>query len=376
MKIIIVDDEEPAIKLLTYMIDKIGGHEVIGQYTNPALALIDLQHLKPDVVFLDVKMPNMDGIEFSSQIREFYPNVQIIFITAYEEYALQAFKVNAIDYLLKPIDIDRLENALQRVVLKTKKNVTQIKPLVRCFGSFEFLRDCKGESIIKVKWRTMITKELFAYLFHHRGKNVRKDMLIDYFWPGSDPKSGSSQLYTSVYNMRKTLEAIDFPIVIHSTDLNYRLEVENIKIDVVDWENELSKIEEITHENYQKVKDILTLYRGAYFSEEGYAWAELEQQRLRMIWLYYVRKISDYLIDLGQLSEAALFHLEVQKIDPLVEESYFMLMKLYYQMGDRISVELQFEELTRMLREEYGIPPSNEVLTWYKSYGYKQYAGE
>lgn len=111
MKVIIVDDERLARKELQSLLAKFPNVEVIAECDSAQTALIEIERQKPDLVFLDINMPGKDGFALLEELN-FIP--EIIFVTAYDEYAIKAFEVNALDYLLKPIQTDRLEEAINK----------------------------------------------------------------------------------------------------------------------------------------------------------------------------------------------------------------------------------------------------------------------
>jgi len=112
MRVLIVDDEPPARRRLARMIEAIEGVEVAGEAGDGIEALERIADARPDVVLLDIRMPGLDGLSVAGASAELPP---IIFTTAYDEYAVAAFEVSAVDYLLKPIKRDRLERALEKV---------------------------------------------------------------------------------------------------------------------------------------------------------------------------------------------------------------------------------------------------------------------
>lgn len=115
LKALIVDDEYPARQELRFMLQEFKDVEVVGEATNAREALNLVSALDYTVLFMDINMPGMNGLELSRAIQK-RPNPPfIIFVTAYEEYALQAFEVNAVDYLLKPFDEKRLRQAIDKV---------------------------------------------------------------------------------------------------------------------------------------------------------------------------------------------------------------------------------------------------------------------
>lgn len=109
---IVVDDETPARMLLRELLEDVGGVEVVGECANGYEALKTVPGAQPDLLFLDVQMPKLDGFEVLELLGDDAPHV--IFVTAYDEYALKAFEVHAVDYLLKPVEEDRLAEAVER----------------------------------------------------------------------------------------------------------------------------------------------------------------------------------------------------------------------------------------------------------------------
>ncbi|NLW06408.1 MAG: response regulator transcription factor [Clostridia bacterium] len=115
LRTLIVDDEYPARQELRFMLQQFKDIEVVGEATNAREALNLINALDYTVLFLDINMPGMNGLELSRIIQKRPNPPLVIFVTAYEEYALEAFEVNAVDYLLKPFDEQRLGLAIERV---------------------------------------------------------------------------------------------------------------------------------------------------------------------------------------------------------------------------------------------------------------------
>ena len=115
MKAIIVDDERLARKELTSLLSEFSDVEIIAECDSADDAITEVDKLKPDVVFLDIHMPGKDGFGVLEEL-DYTPHV--IFVTAYDEYAIKAFEVNALDYLLKPIQTDRLREAINKIKIE------------------------------------------------------------------------------------------------------------------------------------------------------------------------------------------------------------------------------------------------------------------
>jgi two-component system LytT family response regulator len=118
MKTILVDDERLARKELSKLLEKHAQIEIVGEAQNADEAKQLIEELEPDLVFLDIQMPGKTGFEL---LEELESTPEVVFVTAYDDYAIRAFEVNALDYLLKPVDELRLDEALGRVEERVKK---------------------------------------------------------------------------------------------------------------------------------------------------------------------------------------------------------------------------------------------------------------
>jgi DNA-binding LytR/AlgR family response regulator len=114
LQAVIVDDEQLAREELGFLLGQVGGVEVVGQAGNGFEAIRLVEELNPDLIFLDVQMPGLTGFEVARQVLRREARSQIVFVTAFDQYAIEAFEVNAVDYLLKPVDVSRLAQAVER----------------------------------------------------------------------------------------------------------------------------------------------------------------------------------------------------------------------------------------------------------------------
>jgi two-component system response regulator LytT len=125
LKALVVDDEQLARDELCYQLAELGGIDIVAQAGDGPQALEAVSRYGPDVVFLDVQMPGLTGFEVARQLIDREPPISIVFVTAYDQHAIEAFEVNAVDYLLKPVEAERLDRAVQRV----RRRLTSVQPL-------------------------------------------------------------------------------------------------------------------------------------------------------------------------------------------------------------------------------------------------------
>lgn len=140
LRTIIIDDEPDSVKLLQVQLTQnCPNADIVGTYTSSVKALHDIESLKPDLLFLDIEMPVMNGFEVLEKI--LHLNFSVIFITAYNQYALKAFRFNALDYLVKPIDTNELMEAVAKAEKRIRPTSTQLSMLQK---------QLRGEPVTKI----------------------------------------------------------------------------------------------------------------------------------------------------------------------------------------------------------------------------------
>lgn len=138
MRVILVDDEYLALSRLNKLLQEREDCEVIGSFLTAQEAIDQIEIHLPEIVFMDVQMPGMNGIEATERIHEVSPGTEIIFTTAYNEHALTAYGLEVLDYIMKPVTRDRLEKTMkmyQRRTVSASLNITEgPSMLIRCLG--------------------------------------------------------------------------------------------------------------------------------------------------------------------------------------------------------------------------------------------------
>ncbi len=198
---IIIDDEQLALEELNFLLDSVPDVKVIGQGRNGLEAIRLVEELEPDLLFLDIEMPGLNGFRVVEKLVQKDELPQIVFVTAYDQYAVRAFEVNAVDYLLKPVEKLRLEKAVQRArkLLETEvvsnfkiKNLLNMiapsspkrsKLLVKdknrniLVDSDEIIFATVSEGII-----SLTTKELTGETNYRTLEDLQADLDPDIFW--------------------------------------------------------------------------------------------------------------------------------------------------------------------------------------------------
>jgi two-component system LytT family response regulator len=372
VKVLLIDDERLAIVQLERMLNQLIELTAMESYQNPLEAVARAKIMQPDVVFLDIHMPEISGIQAAELIQEACPDVYIVFVTAYDEYAVKAFELNTVDYLLKPLQTSRIQRTIERIQTRreiqlTVKATVAHDEIIHCFKTIRF--QTQGQPPELPKWRTAKAQELFAYLLHYRGQIVHKSTLLEFFFPELDMKRAMTQLYTAVYQIRQCIQKMNMNIVIQNSSIQegYILDLGQVVLHTEQWEQELSKLSGPVSEYHERALRLLMEYEGDYLQDYGYVWAEHESERLRQQWLSVARELANYYLnspDRG--SDALLLYERMQIIDPYNDKEGLLVMKLYDERGYYDKVALCYERLQQTMEKELGMSVSHEVSEWYE----------
>ncbi|MGE7827063.1 response regulator [Paenibacillus sp. NPDC093718] len=372
MKVILVDDEPLALKYLERQLLKLDtmSIDVIGTYTNPFEGRNEILARDVDIVFLDISLPELNGIELAEQLLEQKPHLCIVFVTGYHEYAVTAFELNAVDYIVKPVQIDRVAKTMERLrsrIASRPEEVMESNRNLRMTMFRQVMIEQPNEQgqFALLHWRTTRAQEIFIYLLQHRGQLVRKSALIDMLWPEFDMDKAYPQLYTAIYHIRKTLEPYDTRFQITNTTEGYVLNIEGVQLDIEEWENWFMSNPSVSAESIEGHIEMMKLYTGDYLQEHDYWWAEGERQRLKELWLSVSLSMAEWYVDQERIDEAVLCYFSIQRQHPLEEKAYFSLMKIYALQDNPAQVHRQFSLLCQVLEDEMGEEPSPYIVKWY-----------
>lgn len=195
MKIICVDDEKLVLTLVAHLCGQLPQISEVVPFSSAVESLEYLRNNRADIALLDIEMPKMNGITLAVKIKELHPDMAIVFLTGYTHYALDALKIHANGYILKPIEKDRLEAEIDYVrSLKATAKYPHI--FAKTFGEFELLIDGKPMRFPRSK-----AKELLAYLIDRHGAGVTR-------------KVAFAALYEDVLYDRKMQKS--FNVIVHS----------------------------------------------------------------------------------------------------------------------------------------------------------------
>jgi two-component system LytT family response regulator len=367
VKLFLVDDERLALLQLERMVRQAFDSFTIELYQNPVDAVEQARSKQPDVVFLDIHMPEISGLEAAELIQSACPATDVVFVTAYDEYALQAFELNAVDYVLKPLE--RLMKLRRVQTDNAPAAAADAVQQIQCFKTLKLKPAGKQPEV--PKWRTAKAQELFAYLLHYRGQIVHKPTLLELFFPDNDVKKAMTQLYTAIYQIRQCLQKMEMGISLLNSSIQegYVLDIGTVELDVVKWERELERIGTAVALHHERLLQLLNEYEGDYLQDYGYVWAEPESERLRQLWLQNARLLISHYRS-AHAEPAALLQLceRVQRLEPYNEEEALQLLQLYEEHGFLDKAVAHYRWLEDEIEKELGVSLSPEIEEWYEEF--------
>ncbi|MBQ9333139.1 MAG: response regulator [Lachnospiraceae bacterium] len=259
MKAICVDD---AALILDHTMSQLKQIKVINEvqgFTNPLDALEYARNNPVDIALLDIDMPEMNGIALAAKLKNVQPSCAVIFLTAYAEYAVEAFALHASGYLMKPVSIERLTEEIEYSVAGAR-TLPSAHITVRTFGNFDIMVDGETVSFGRSK-----AKELLAYLVDRNGASIKRVEAFSVLWEdGEYDYSMQKQLDVIIRSLRSTLKDHGIGDIFELKKSTMRIRPELIDCDLYRF--------------LAGDTDAVSTYRGEYMNQ--YSWATLGEADL------------------------------------------------------------------------------------------------
>lgn len=370
IRAIVVDDEPLALKHMEKKLNELGTIEIVKTFSNAGYVLKEMKHLDFQVAFLDIEMPGISGLDLAELIQKRNKDVYIVFVTAYRDYAIRAFELHSIDYLLKPIMKERLEKTVTRIQKQLHLNAnlsadaldTSPQLTVVCFGEFAVFS--RNEPI---KWKTAKVKELFAVFITNIQTYVNRDTLIDLLWPDSEYQKAKIQLHTSISHLRKTLNSMGYPGSLTFSNQGYALELDGFQCDAIELDRVIAEYTSVNHDTIQVFEHAVQQYSGDYMAKNGYEWAAIKTQSIRQKLLQLLQKMIDYYTE-NENWDKKQHYLQISlNYNPYSEHVLQQLMNYYITVSNRGDAVNVYHDFKNLLLEDLGILPGRATTELYES---------
>lgn len=367
MRAIVIDDE----LLVAEQIDRMlvhAGVKVLGCCANPHEALGMAKALQPDVLFLDIEMPELSGLEIAERVYADKLDIEVVFITAYNQYAIDAFRANALDYLLKPVMEEDLQRSLERVLRRRQHrggpvgSGRQRRVAASLFGKFALHMDGGLEP---VRWVTSKCAELLAYmLLQPWGKEVSKWELLEALWPAQNADKAGINLRSTVSRINKTLRDCCSGMALASVRNGYRLDLSDEAPAVDAEELELFVLDAVVPGpvNLAYIEQLVHRCSRPFLQEFDSAWCEPYRKQYRQYLLHLGKKLLLYY----EKAEAEPFK-ALQLTDLLVEHDPYdeslreAALKLHHRIGGSQRAAAYYEAYAELISTELEALPGDTL---------------
>ncbi|TBL80701.1 BTAD domain-containing putative transcriptional regulator [Paenibacillus thalictri] len=358
LRAIIVDDEELSVKRLKRILSDNDEIETCHTFLNPREAYEFAMEHPIDIAFLDISMPEISGMTLSGLLHEIDDTIHIVFVTGYEEYAIQAFDLDALDYLLKPVTMERISRTLSKAIKRTRTAVARSSMSVQLFNGLKIYRN--GPDPDPIMLRTPKTEELFAYIISKGA--VSREEITETLWSGLETKKALNNLNSTLYYIRKATNSETTENWLAVSRNEIRVEQSSVYCDLYEFEQLLKQLRQDSARSAELFKRAESLYTGPFLKGRSYEWAHEKTLRLEQNYIELLEAGARSCITGGQHERSLHYYCEILKLDPIREDICHEVIRLYAELGRRTEALRQYKWLEELLQRELGTSP-DPVIT-------------
>lgn len=351
IRTIVVDDEWYNLEEICDFVEKTGFMSVESRCQNGIDALREAGRVLPQAAFIDIEMPEMDGLTLAEKLLEKYPEMQIVFITGWNQYAVAAFELNALDYIMKPLSKARFEKMAERLKsqIEPVKSKRENRVSIRCFGGFEVI--INGQPVI---WKRIKAEELFAFLLVHHDTFVAKDIILENLWPDYENTKSLPILQTSVCKIRNIFSACKDEAKLAYSNNRYGLFLSGVECDYLDAENDLAGFNSGAPESFGAVEHACETLENGLFDGHGYLWSESCQEYLRRELANALRAIAGYYHALPDAARELEALRRLSRFSPTDDDAQLLYLNALRAYSNENEAVRHGEWLRETLQRDYG----------------------
>ncbi|OAB41199.1 response regulator [Paenibacillus antarcticus] len=369
MKVVIIDDEKGMHIIMKRMLGKVDDVEIVGVFQETSSAYTFLMTQDVDLIFMDVNMPKESGLEFAGRLREIGRQMKIVFVTSHKEYSLPAFDVYAFDYIVKPVNQDRLYHTVKRALSEmpsakdsVEQDLSSKRVLFSCLGGMEI----RSTQNVLVKWKTSKSAELFGYLLIHKGRHVSRARIIEDMFGEMPLKNGETYLNTTVYQLRKLLDNYGLKEILHSSSSYYALDHSQVDVDFISFEEGCKRMAVVDDTCIEQALALEKRYTGDLFGDRVYPWARSEVEHLSLIYTSFTQRLCEALLIRGDTQTAIRLLMKLITRNELEEGTMMLYLRALALTKNKEALNRQYIQFEETFYRELGITPSLEVSALYR----------
>lgn len=351
IRTIVVDDEWYNLEEICDFVERTGFMSVESRCQNGIDALREADRVLPQAAFIDIEMPEMDGLTLAEKLLEKYPEMQIVFITGWNQYAVAAFELNALDYIMKPLNKERFQKMAERLRSRVEPHMPKRENTVsiRCFGGFEVT--ISGQPVI---WRRVKAEELFAFLLAHHDTFVSKDIILENLWPEYDYAKALPILQTSVCKIRNIFSGCKDKVKLTYASNRYGLYLSDVDCDYLKVESALAGFQDNVPESFGAVENACGMLGNGLFDGRGYLWSEGCRESLRQKLTPILRAIADYCHTLPDTPRELEALKLLSQLSPVDDDTQVLYINALRANGRNEETRRHVKWLRETLQSDYG----------------------
>lgn len=358
----IIDNEHLALNEISCCLKKLDA-DILGEFTSPEDGYEFVMLNKPDAVFMSVGIPLFDGIELGIRIRAQMPEISLVFISSHPQYALESFRAHPDDFLLQPIDENRLLKTIKHICRNNnfeKQDAVSI-PKIQCFGKFKV--SINNE---EVRFATQKTRELLAILICHYQKAIFKDELIGTLFSSGDEKKDTNNFRVTLYRLRHTFMEYNLRKEHLLIDEDYSIHIADGICDLIDFINFATRNKVINDLNIHKAQRIVDMINDEIFSDMDSLWLIDIREYLNIQLEELMLKTAQYYIGKDDKStKAENILIKLLERNDLSEQGYEMLLDFYMMTANREKFLHLYRRYAKVLKIDLDGTPEREYTEYY-----------
>lgn len=359
LRMMIVDDEELPAMRLKRILTEIDEWCEIETFLDPLEAYDYAKSHPVDIAFLDISMPDVNGMKLSSLLMDIHQSIKIIFVTGFDEYAVRAFEINALDYVMKPVTVERLTITMEKIGRAHRTVFTGTSLEVFLFGGMKINYQVAGGGRESIKLRSPKTEELFAFLVCKR--TVSREEIIDTLWSGLLPDKAWKNLNSTLYYIRKAIEASKCRCEITTTGNEIRLNADGFYCDLYEFERLLKEIRHESERNSDLLERAAALYTGPLLQGKSCEWAIPYIRHMEKQYIELMELSALHYRQRNQLMRALHYYSEIVKLDGTREDIHVEMIRVFIELGRKHEAARQYQQLEEMLLRELDARPDPKI---------------
>ncbi|TMV47605.1 response regulator [Paenibacillus mesophilus] len=364
LRAIIVDDEELSVKRLRRLLAESGEVEICGTFMSPTEAYQYAEANPIDVAFLDISMPEINGMRLSGLLLDLDASIDVVFVTGHDHYAVQAFDMDALDYLMKPVTPERLSRALDKLGRKRRSPAAGPSMAVYLFNGLKIYGGDRGKEPLKM--RSPKTEELFAFLVCNG--TVSREEIVDTLWSDLEPDKAWKNLNSTLYYIRKAFSDTKNEPILTADRTEIRIEESGMYCDLYEFERLLKQMKTAPEQNAELLKQAQSLYTGELLKGKAYEWASARRRQLERQYIELLEAAARMYSVRNKPDKSLHYYCEILKLDAIREDVNHEVIRLYIELGRKNEALRHYRMLEELLQQELGTKPDPRIKDFIVNY--------